>query len=901
MLRRSKSGQTRRNLNRVRQNSGVTAGTMRMNERARVWAALGLAAILTLAFWFAMDRSVPAPDWQGRTMGVSYNPSGLFTSAQAQDVSPAQIAHDMAQLSKITDRVRTYSVSRGLDAVPAMAAIYGMKVSLGIWLSPNRAANEDEITRALQTIRENPRTIDRIFVGNEAILRGDLPAAEVAAYMRKVKRGLPRRIPVSTAEPWHVWRDRRELAEPADFIGAHFLPFWEGTPAERAMKNVTQAFYELAIVFWDKPIVIGEVGWPSEGRTFRNAVASTANQAAFTRDFLAASGPQGWDYYLIEAYDQPWKVKLEGAVGAYWGIFDAYGAPKFAFAGPVSMLPDWPLLALIAVVLTLAAGAWILRRTDVSLGGKLFLSLILSAIMSGVLAIYYNAALTYADLRTWIVYLMVAPLGLLAASVILTEGVEFAHAVWRTKRRAKQPAVSEFHPMVSIHVPAYNEPPDMMIDTLNALARLDYPHFEVIVLDNNTRDPAVWRPVQDHCAKLGPKFRFFHFDGVKGFKSGALNLAMKLTDKSADIVAVIDSDYQVAHDWLRNAVPHFADPQVAIVQAPQDYRDAHETSFKAMAYQEYAGFFRIGMVERDEDNAIIQHGTMTMMRRVALDRAGWAEWCITEDTELGLRLFQEGWKAVYIDRSFGRGVMPDTFADFKAQRYRWVYGAMQIAKKHWRAFGLSAETLTSAQKYHFIAGWLPWVSDALSLVFVGAALLWTALMVIDPIYFDAPLASLGYVALSLFAFKVAKTLTLYPLRVRSGLTGALMAAVAGLALSHTVARAVIAGLTTKNLPFIRTPKLAGQARLGQAFAMARQETCLLVALVLAMTGTYWVRGPDDPAGLVWMVMLGVQAIPYFAATIVSAISVWPTGQAASAVAQPAGKPSEGVTVVEAAA
>ena len=182
----------------------------------------------------------------------------------------------------------------------------------------------------------------------------------------------------------------------------------------------------------------------------------------------------------------------------------------------------------------------------------------------------------------------------------------------------------------------------MVIETLDALARLDYPNFEVLVIDNNTPRREVWRPVEAHCAQLGERFRFFHVAPLAGFKAGALNFALERTAADAVIVAVIDSDYVVEPRWLRDLTPVFEDQRVAIVQGPQDYRDAGQSAFKAMCYAEYRGFFHIGMITRNERNAIIQHGTMTMVRRVQLDAARWAEWCITEDAELGLRIFESG-------------------------------------------------------------------------------------------------------------------------------------------------------------------------------------------------------------------------------------------------------------------
>ena len=151
-------------------------------------------------------------------------------------------------------------------------------------------------------------------------------------------------------------------------------------------------------------------------------------------------------------------------------------------------------------------------------------------------------------------------------------------------------------PKVSIHVPCYNEPPEMMIDTIRALEKLDYRDFEVLIIDNNTKDDAVWQPVEAYVASLDrPNFKFFHLPKWPGYKAGALNYALTQTDPDAEIVATIDSDYEVRPEWLKDLVPYFADPKVALMQAPQDYRDAHEDLFKRMCFWEYAGFFHLGM------------------------------------------------------------------------------------------------------------------------------------------------------------------------------------------------------------------------------------------------------------------------------------------------------------------
>jgi len=146
------------------------------------------------------------------------------------------------------------------------------------------------------------------------------------------------------------------------------------------------------------------------------------------------------------------------------------------------------------------------------------------------------------------------------------------------------------------------------------------------------------------------------------------------------------------------------------------------------------------MVTRNERNAIIQHGTMTMVRRSVLEQVGrWGVSTITEDTELGLRIFEQGHEAVYIDQSYGHGLIPDTFTDYKKQRHRWAYGAMQILREHaGQLLGTRPSKLSAGQRYHFVAGWLPWIADGINLIFTLLAVLWSGLMLFDPLTFNAP-------------------------------------------------------------------------------------------------------------------------------------------------------------------
>lgn len=848
--------------------SRLSGGTL------RIAVALFLVVGASALFWASRDYTVVAPDWDGLVRGVTYNPSHIFTERESKQVSPERINADMAQLSRITGHIRTYTVSGGLDKVPEIARRYGLTVSLGIWIGADLDKNEHEIDTALKVVLSNRRVIDRVIVGNESIQFGNVSADQLNGYIKRVRDALPARIKVTTAETWASWLLHPEISENVDVVFVHILPYWEGTDVRNAVARVQHEYDDMQNEFPDKPIVIGEVGWPSEGRTKNAAEPSLANEAYFIRNFVQLALDKGYDYYIIEAYDQPWKAGNEGMVGAYWGLFDASGNPKFPFTGLLRTFPEWRSFMSVAAILTLLLGLFILGRMPrVRQTGYIVMGGLVAIVTTGLLLVIDATTLDYIDPADIVMILAMSPLVFLASTVILTEGIELAASLWRVERRSVRACVPESSERVCVQVPCYNEPPEMVIETLDALARLDYDNFEVIVLDNNTPDPETWRPVEAHCATLGPRFRFYHFDDVQGYKAGALNLALELTGPEVKFVAVIDSDYRVEPNWLRVTLPYFAEPSIALVQGPQDYSDAHTSIFKAMAFEEYRGFFQIGMVERNEHNAIIQHGTMTIVRKDVLWEVGcWSTWCITEDTELGLRLFEAGYGAAYIPQSMGKGLIPDTLKAFQSQRYRWVYGAMQILKRHKGAIFLGRARLSWAQRYQFLSGWLPWISDGLGMVVTLIALVWTFMMWAAPRYVYVPMPVLSAAALALFLAKTLKTMLLYPQKVGSGVKGALMASVAGLSLTHTVGKAMWAGLFTSGRPFLRTPKCADEALLSQALRGVWQETTLLVFCLLAILSVLSTGRLDDPAALLWIVMLSVQCLPYAATVVTAAIS-----------------------------
>ena len=848
-------------------------------------------ALANYLFWSNLGATASAPDVHARVNGLTYAPFGRDDAPWVREVPTADlIAADLKQLAGVTHQIRTYSAAQ-FPELAAIAAQNGLRVTLGAWLNGDSENNEREIAAALQAARTH-KNIARLIVGNETLLKENLTPAALITYLKRVRQAT--RLPVSTAEPWHVWLKHPQLADQVDFITIHLLPYWEGVGIDTAVDESLQRLAWVRERHPGKEIVIGEVGYPSSGDAIKRAEPSPAAQAAFVRQFMARAARERLDYFLIEAFDQPWKLHEEGSAGAYWGLFDAARAPKFAFTGPIEPDPYWRVKAWGSSLAGFVFLTWFLSRlTTLRLLARVAFAATAQAVLALATAVITLPLLHYMAAGDWVMLALLIPTSAVMVAILLAHLFEFVELFWEGSLRRRfvpQPLADGAHqPFVSIHLACCNEPPDMVIATLKSLQALDYKAFEVIVVDNNTANKALWEPVRDFIATLpesaSAHFRFFHLPTWPGFKAGALNFALTQTDARAQVVGVVDADYVVKPEWLRSLVGYFDDAQVGIVQAPQAHRDWGATVFRKMMNWEYDGFFRIGMHHRNERDAIIQHGTMTLIRATSLRQHGrWSEWCLCEDAELGLRLMQQDLRTVYVDAVMGEGLTPDSFLAFKKQRRRWAQGGMQICKAHWRELlgrGIKPPQhgLSLGQRYHFLAGWLPWMGDALHLIFVGAALVWTAGVLALPQYFSLPVA-LFMMPLAMFcAAKLVMGPLLYWRRVPCSGGSIVGASVAGMALSHAIARGVLAGLFTKAGVFQITAK-GGRAAASHAWAAAvREEMLLLVALVVAIAAVAVTRKAGHAESLLWILMLALQALPYLAAMVCAAAAALPERRA----------------------
>lgn len=326
------------------------------NKPPALWSFTLFNAVLLVllgAWLWQKNQPVVTPDAPtGKVQCVSYAP--YYGKDQTPfkigtHISQAQIDADLERIAKVTHCVRIYSVGQGLDYVPAAAQKLGLKVLVGAWIGWTDSDNNKEINVATALANQYPQTVTGLIVGNEVLLRGEQTEEAMQAYIARAKTLT--KVPVTYADVWEFWLNHRNLEQSVDFVTIHLLPYWENNPqsVEQSIQHANNVMSKLDSAF-SKPILIGETGWPSAGRQRGTSIPSALSQARYIRSFLLEAEQKHWQYNLIEAFDQPWKRELEGAVGGYWGIYDSELNPKFELTGAVYERQDGILPILFAAI-----------------------------------------------------------------------------------------------------------------------------------------------------------------------------------------------------------------------------------------------------------------------------------------------------------------------------------------------------------------------------------------------------------------------------------------------------------------------------------------------------------------------------------------------------------------------
>ncbi len=324
---------------------GAEQSVQRFRPRWVGALAFLLAAILAaIGWWFEGQPVAGIPDAPtAKLRCVSYAPfQGWQTPADPELMIPsAQMEADLRYLAERFDCVRTYSTAHGQDAIPRLAQKLGIKVIVGAWIGREADRNARELQEVIELANAYPDTVRALVIGNETLLRQEQPPEALAAMMNQARQAT--KVPVTYADVWEFWLRNPQLAEAADFVTIHILPYWEDDPIgiDHAVDHIANILGIVQAKFPNKKLLIGETGWPSEGRMREAARPSPANQARFIRGFVNLAEAKGIDYNVIEAFDQSWKRAQEGTVGGYWGLYDTARQAKFPFIGPAGGDAFW--------------------------------------------------------------------------------------------------------------------------------------------------------------------------------------------------------------------------------------------------------------------------------------------------------------------------------------------------------------------------------------------------------------------------------------------------------------------------------------------------------------------------------------------------------------------------------
>ncbi len=248
-------------------------------------------------------------------------------------LSEAQISRRVAIVAPSTQWVRSFSCTEGHEQIPKLARAQGLKTMAGAWIGHDRERNEREIQALLKLAAEG--VVDIATVGNEVLLRNELPEAELLGYVRRVKALLPAQVLVGCVDAYGEFLHRPALIEACDVLLPNCYPFWEGADITQAQQYLQHMHALVLKAAGGKQVIVTETGWPGRGQAVSSAVPSPENAMRYFIDTQDWARREGVELFYFSSFDEPWKSEQEGEVGSQWGLWDKDERRKY-----VNPLPD---------------------------------------------------------------------------------------------------------------------------------------------------------------------------------------------------------------------------------------------------------------------------------------------------------------------------------------------------------------------------------------------------------------------------------------------------------------------------------------------------------------------------------------------------------------------------------
>jgi glucan 1,3-beta-glucosidase len=258
---------------------------------------------------------------------------GMCFSAYLPDQKPGdiisaeQISQRMEIIKPFTKWIRTFSCTDGNQDIPKIAREHGLKTLVGIWIEGDEEKNRREIENGIRLAVEG--YADILAVGNEVMLRGEQSEESMVEYIREVKSRVGD-VPVGYVDAYYEFEIRPAITAEVDVILANCYPFWEGVAQEHSLLYMKDMYHRAQRAAGGKPVIIAETGWPNIGSRSGGAIPSRENAMQYFIHTYEWAEQDDVRIFWFSTFDELWKVDSEGDVGAYWGLWDKNGKPKYA-------------------------------------------------------------------------------------------------------------------------------------------------------------------------------------------------------------------------------------------------------------------------------------------------------------------------------------------------------------------------------------------------------------------------------------------------------------------------------------------------------------------------------------------------------------------------------------------
>jgi exo-beta-1,3-glucanase (GH17 family) len=257
--------------------------------------------------------------------GISFSPY-LDGQSPGMEISEQQIRQRLQVIQPYTHWIRSFSSREGNQETPRIAHELGLKTMAGVGLSEELDTNEIELRNGIEVARAGH--VDMLAVGNEVMLREDFSEDQLISYIERAKAAVPG-VPVGTVDAYFLFENHPRVAAACDTLLVNCYPFWESCPAEYAHLYMKDMYRRTQAVANGKKVIIAETGWPTVGSPFGSALPSYDHALEYFIRTYQWAHEEGIEIFYFSSFDESWKVGDEGDVGAYWGLWDADGNPKF--------------------------------------------------------------------------------------------------------------------------------------------------------------------------------------------------------------------------------------------------------------------------------------------------------------------------------------------------------------------------------------------------------------------------------------------------------------------------------------------------------------------------------------------------------------------------------------------